>query len=79
MELCTTVSTLYSMMCSAMLTDPFHDGDYGIPIGIDLIGSFSTSSSFLNTWVGVLQQKNWMKCLIHVIALISESASRRLK
>ena len=29
---CVLASTLFSMMFSAMLTDAFQDGDYGIPI-----------------------------------------------
>ena len=39
---CVLTSTLFSMMFSAMLTDAFQDGDNGIPIGIALMGNFST-------------------------------------
>ena len=37
-QVCTTASTLFSMMFSAMLTDAFQDGDNGST----LMGSFST-------------------------------------
>ena len=39
---CVLASTLFNMMFSAMLTDVFQDGDNGIPLGIPLMGNFST-------------------------------------
>ena len=77
---CVLASTLFSM-----LQDAFQDGDNGIPIRYRFDGKlFNQSSSLLMTWQRVLQQKRkckkvWIKYLIHVTAMISQSASKRLR
>ena len=85
---CVLVSTLFSMMFSAMFTDAFQDGDNGIP------NRYRFDRKFFNlrrlqakskvTWQRMLQRKKkckkmWIKYLIHVTAMISQSASKRLR
>ena len=43
---CVLTSTLFSMMCSAMLIDAFQDGDNGIPIRNLSDGNFSTQEGY---------------------------------
>ena len=78
------------MMFSAMLTDAFQDGDNGISIRDRFDGKLfnlrrlqaksKVQTEVLMTWQRVLQQKRkckkvWLKYLIHVTAVISQSGS----
>ena len=85
---CVLASTLFRMMFSAMLTDAFQNGDSGISIRYHFDGKIFNlrrlQASLLVTWQRVLQQKRkckkvWIKYLIHVTAMISQSASKRLR
>ena len=90
---CVPASTLFSMMFSAMLKDAFKDGDNGIPIRYRFDGKLfnqrrlqakSQVQTGVLTWQSVLQQKRkcrkvWIKYLIHKTAMISQSASKRLR
>ena len=85
---CVLVSTLFSMMFSAMFTDAFQDGDNGIPnryrFDRKLFNLRRLQAKSKVTWQRMLQQKRkckkmWIKYLIHVTAMISQSASKRLR
>ena len=89
---CVLASTLFRIMFSAMLTDAFRDGDNGIlirfrfgakPFNLRRLQAKS-SPSLMMTWQRMLQQRRkckkvWIKYLIQVIAMISQSAWKRLR
>ena len=95
---CVLVSTMFSVMFSAMLTDAFQDGDNGIPIRYrfdgklfnlrklqvkskvqtEVLGEFLFADDMAKG--APIEKKNvWIKYLIHVTAMISQSASKRLR
>ena len=91
---CVLASTLFSMMFSAMLTDAFRDGDNGIPIRYRFDGKLfnlrrlqaksKVQTEVLDEFLFADDmerecKKVWIKYLIYVIAMISQSASKRLK